>query len=104
MCCRSLFVCSGVRVTQSYPFCVVFCDPLFVVGLVLLNLMLSVLCFVIPCLYYGSCYSILCFLYSILWFLVCIRVRVTQSDVFCVVFCDPLFVVGFALLNLKYYV
>jgi hypothetical protein len=29
-------------VTQSYVFCVVFWDPLFVVGLVLLNLMFSV--------------------------------------------------------------
>ena len=34
--------CSGVRVTQSYALCVVFCDPLFVVGFVLLNLMFSV--------------------------------------------------------------
>jgi hypothetical protein len=35
-------VCSGVGVAQSYVFCVVFCDPLFVVGFVLLNLMFSV--------------------------------------------------------------
>jgi hypothetical protein len=34
--------CSGVRVTQSYAFCLAFCDPLFVVGFVLLNLILSV--------------------------------------------------------------
>jgi hypothetical protein len=35
-----------------------------------------------------------------LWSLVCIRVRVAQSYVFCVVFCDPLFVFGFMLPNL----
>jgi hypothetical protein len=33
---------SGVRVTHSYAFCVVFCDPLFELGFVLLNLMFSV--------------------------------------------------------------
>jgi hypothetical protein len=28
----SFLGCSGVRVTQYYAFCLVFCDPLFVVG------------------------------------------------------------------------
>jgi hypothetical protein len=44
----SSLVCIRVRVAQSYVFCVVCCDPLFVVGFVLLNLMFSVQCFVIP--------------------------------------------------------
>jgi TctA family transporter len=57
---------------------------------------------VIPCLYKGSCYSILYFLCSVLWSLVCIRVRFVQSHAFCAVFCDPVFVVGFELLNLMF--
>jgi hypothetical protein len=59
----------------------VFCDPLFVLGFVLLNLMFSVQC---------------------LSSLGCSGVRLTQSYAFCVVFCDPLFVVGFVLLNLMF--
>jgi len=31
-----------VRVPQSYILCVVFCDPLFVLGFVLLNIVFSV--------------------------------------------------------------
>jgi hypothetical protein len=45
----------------------------------------------------STCYSILCFLCSVLWFLVCIRVHVTQSYVFCVVFRDPFFASWFVL-------
>jgi hypothetical protein len=43
----SSLVCIRSRVAQSYVFCVVCCDPLFVLGFVLLNLMFSVQCFVI---------------------------------------------------------
>ena len=75
----SYLVCSSVRVAHSYVFCVVCCDPLFVLGFVLLNLIFS---------------RSIC--------LVCGKLRVVQFHVFCVVFCDPLFEVGFVLLNLMF--
>ena len=93
---------SRVRIAQSYVFCVVCCDTLFLVGFFSLNVMFSVQCFVITCFKWGSCCSTLCFLCSVLWYLACIRVPVAQSYIFCVVFCGPLFALGFVLLNLMF--
>ena len=118
--CVSTFVLSftsAVRVTQSLAVCVVFCVSTCVLSLlvqfVLLNIQLSVQCFVyqrLCCLYWcGSCYSIFSCLYSVYMYHVVLSftsaVRVTQSLAVCVFFCVSTFVftllVQFVLLNIQ---
>ena len=99
LCINVCVVFTGaVRVTQSLAVYVVLCVSVFVLSLlvriVLLNIQLSVQCFVyqrLCCLYQcGSCYSIFSCLCSILCINVCVvftsAVRVTQYLAVCVVF------------------
>ena len=110
--CRSFFNLwfSGVRVSRSLVFCVVFCRSLFVllflsfghcivvpssiydlVGFVFLDIQFSVQCFVDHCIVVPFFWPLYCRSVFNLWLS---WVRVSRSLVFCVVFCRSLFVLS----------
>ena len=98
-------VSSRVRVAQSYVFCVVCWDILFLEGFLSLNLRFFVQCFVITCFKWDWCCSILCFCVVFCDALLVVGfVSLNLMFSVCAVFCDPLFVLGFLLLNLIFYV